>query len=278
MIYGVGGAEANGEKPIGYFPIVEEYIGEGGSFEAPEAIMCQKQPQVLAGASLEGYEALGGIVFENATLGAMEAKSYLVVMGFSDNEAKFEEMAKKYLSESAFNQKLEETKLYWNKKINISYTTSDKQFDNWMYWVNFQPMLRRIYGCSFLPHHDYGKGGRGWRDLWQDCLALLAMDPSGVRSMLLDNFGGVRFDGTNATIIGTKQGEFIADRNNITRVWMDHGAWPFLTTNLYIQQSGDIKFLLEKQSYFKDLQVERGAAKDELWSLSEGNYLQEKIR
>lgn len=276
MIYGVGGAEANGEKPIGYFPIVEEYIGEGGSFEAPEAIMYQKQPQVLAGASLEGYEALGGVVFEKAILGPMEAKSYLVVMGFSDNEAKFEEMAKKYLSESDFDQKLEETKLYWDKKINISYTTSDKQFDNWMYWVNFQPILRRIYGCSFLPHHDYGKGGRGWRDLWQDCLALLAMDPSGVRGMLLDNFGGVRFDGTNATIIGTKQGEFIADRNNITRVWMDHGAWPFLTTNLYIQQSGDIKFLLEKQSYFKDLQVERGAAKDELWSLSEGYYLQEK--
>ena len=48
--------------------------------------------------------------------------------------------------------------------------------------------------------------------------------------MLIDNFGGVRLDGTNATIIGSKQGEFIADRNNITRVWMDHGAWPYLTT------------------------------------------------
>ena len=58
---------------------------------------------------------------------------------------------------------------------------------------------------------------------------------------------------TNATIIGIKQGEFIADRNNITRVWMDHGAWPFLTTKLYIEQRGDIEFLLEKQSYFKDI-------------------------
>lgn len=66
-------------------------------------------------------------------------------------------------------------------------------------------MLRRIYGCSFLPHHDYGKGGRGWRDLWQDCLALLIMEPEQVRKMLIDNFGGVRFDGTNATIIGSKQ-------------------------------------------------------------------------
>lgn len=74
-----------------------------------------------------------------------------------------------------------------------------------MRWVSFQPILRRIYGCSFLPHHDYGKGGRGWRDLWQDCLALLLMNPSGVRQMILDNYGGVRMDGSNATIIGEKQ-------------------------------------------------------------------------
>ena len=71
---------------------------------------------------------------------------------------------------------LEETKNYWQDKINVSYNSADKNFDNWMHWVNFQPMLRRIYGCSFLPHHDYGKGGRGWRDLWQDSLALLIME------------------------------------------------------------------------------------------------------
>ena len=70
--------------------------------------------------------------------------------------------------------------------------------------------------------------------------ALLLMNPSGVRQMILDNYGGVRMDGSNATIIGEKQGVFIADRNHITRVWMDHGFWPFLTTKLYIDQTGDI--------------------------------------
>ena len=140
-----------------------------------------------------------------------------------------------------------------------------------MHWVNFQPMLRRIYGCSFLTHHDYGKGGRGWRDLWQDCLALLIMEPRQVRQMLIDNFGGVRFDGTNATIIGSKQGEFIADRNNIVRVWMDHGAWPYLTTSLYMQQTGDIEFLNEENTYFKDAQIGRGEHRDNLWSDGEGN-------
>jgi len=84
------------------------------------------------------------------------------------------------------------------------------------------------------------------------------MDPSDVRAMLVDNFGGVRTDGTNATIIGSGSGEFIADRNGITRVWMDHAMWPFMTMDLYIKQTGDLKILDEKAPYFIDRQVMRG--------------------
>jgi cellobiose phosphorylase len=84
------------------------------------------------------------------------------------------------------------------------------------------------------------------------------MDPSDVRGMLVDNFGGVRADGTNATIIGSGSGEFIADRNGITRVWMDHAMWPFMTMDLYIKQTGDLKILEETAPYFIDRQVMRG--------------------
>lgn len=273
IVYGVLGSTSNGEKPIGFYPIVEDFIGEGGSFENPKCVLLNQKPIIKSGEKLEGYEAIGAMRFKDEIIEGNESKTYIIAIGFGENKEDFTRISKDLLSDSIFDNLLKETKLYWKNKINIAYHTMDKQFDNWMYWVNFQPILRRIYGCSFLPHHDYGKGGRGWRDLWQDCLALLAMDPSGVRGMLLDNFAGVRFDGTNATIIGTNQGEFIADRNNITRVWMDHGTWPFLTTKLYIEQSGDIEFLLEKQNYFKDLQTVRGSEKDNLWDLSQGNKL-----
>ena len=77
--------------------------------------------------------------------------------------------------------------------------------------------------------------------------------------MIIDNYGGVRVDGTNATIIGNAQGEFIADRNHITRVWMDHAFWPFVTTKFYIDQTGDLEILFEKVPYFKDLQSPKEA-------------------
>jgi hypothetical protein len=166
---------------------------------------------------------------------------------------------------------LEEVKAYWQKKVNVSYYTGNNEFDSYMRWVSFQPFLRRLYGCSFLPHHDYGRGGRGWRDLWQDCLSLLLMDPGDVRSMIVGNYGGVRIDGTNATIIGHKPGEFIADRNGISRVWMDHAFWPYLTTRLYMDQTGDLDVLMEKMPYFKDPLTLRGREVDQQWSDGYGN-------
>ena len=275
MIYAtMAKEEVNGEmvSPVSFCPVVEEFIGDGGSFENPYYVMTNKPlPYTDEEMRVDGYETVGAIRFENAKLAPGEERTYIVVLGYGKSETDIINLGKKYLLKKHFDKYLEATKEYWQNKINVSYRSADTDFDNWMHWVNFQPMLRRIYGCSFLPHHDYGKGGRGWRDLWQDCLALLIMDPEKVRQMLIDNFGGVRFDGTNATIIGNKQGEFIADRNNITRVWMDHGAWPYLTTALYIEQTGDIEFLAEKNSYFKDMQVSRGEDKDLDWNDAQGN-------
>ncbi len=272
-VYGVMGCAGDGSAPKGFFPIVEDYIGEGGSFEMPESVVKNSQDMVGAGYREDGFETVGALRFEDVTLAAGESASYVVALVYGNAKAEIEETFAKYGSEQAFDEGLEANKAYWAEKVNVSYETGDINFDMWMRWVSFQPMLRRIYGCSFLPHHDYGKGGRGWRDLWQDCLALLIMNPDGVRGMLYDNFGGVRIDGSNATIIGTKQGEFIADRNNITRVWMDHGAWPYLTTELYINQSGDLEFLLEETTYFKDLQAARGEKKDWEWNTEQGNLL-----
>ena len=259
------------ESPFSFCPVTEEFIGEGGNFENPYYVAKNKPLPYTEGQEVDGYETVAAIRFNDCELKPGESRSYVIALEYGTSKEELESIGNKYIDVDVFDKYLEETKNYWQDKINVSYNSADKNFDNWMHWVNFQPMLRRIYGCSFLPHHDYGKGGRGWRDLWQDCLALLIMEPEQVRQMLIDNFGGVRFDGTNATIIGSKQGEFIADRNNITRVWMDHGAWPYLTTELYMQQTGDVEFLVEENSYFKDPQVCRGEEKDMIWNDEQGN-------
>lgn len=273
VIYGVFGFEENGQEPIGFYPVAGDFIGEGGSFTNPRALVRNDVAIKEKDYSVNGYEALGGIVFKEISLKAGEEKTYIISMAYANTKEELTLLTNSYQTLGACEKSLQETKAYWLKKLNINYKTASSDFDAWMMWINFQPILRRIYGCSFLPHHDYGKGGRGWRDLWQDCLALLIMNPDVVKDMIYDNFAGVRIDGSNATIIGLKQGEFIADRNNITRVWMDHGAWPFLTTKLYIMQTGDINLLLDENYYFKDIQAVRGEDKDYQWDVKDGNRL-----
>ena len=254
--YGFFAAEEEGIAPVGFCPVLEEFIGEGGALDNPR-FPVTGTPRYDVGDRVDGFEAMGAAIFEKKTLNPGARVEYVTALVIGE-QTKTDDIALPYLSANVFDAQLFKNKTYWKNKVNVRLHTGDKNFDNWMYWVGIQPILRRIYGCSFLPHHDYGKGGRGWRDLWQDCLALIIMDPADVRGMLVDNFGGVRTDGTNATIIGTGSGEFIADRNGITRVWMDHAMWPFMTMDLYIRQSGDIGILNENAPYFIDRQVMRG--------------------
>lgn len=268
-IYYVQGVDASGAAPEAFYPTVDGFIGEGGTFTHPMAVY-KNLDGVPAGTKAAGKEAMGGLRFQTVVLEPGETVEYVLFAGVTEKEEDAGRILSLYGTADKAELALMSVKDYWQKKVSVSYHTGNSRFDCFMRWVSFQPFLRRIYGCSFLPHHDYGRGGRGWRDLWQDCLSLLLMEPCDVRDMILGNYGGVRIDGTNATIIGHQQGTFVADRNGISRVWMDHAVWPFMTTKLYIDQTGDVELLAERASYFKDPQSMRGTDTDRDWEEAYG--------
>ena len=260
-IYYVSGFGPDGCKPAGFYPTVEDWLGEGGTFLRPRALV-ERRPGAAPGVRAEGREAMGAFRFPDLVLEAGAEAHYVLLLGVEESEDAVRQVQAKYDSWDRVQAAWESVRDGWQEKVNVSFRTGDRDFDSLMQWVCFQPFLRRLFGCSFLPHHDYGRGGRGWRDLWQDCLSLLLMDPGGVGQMIEKNFGGVRIDGTNATIIGAGDGHFIADRNGIARVWMDHALWPQMTTKLYIDQTGDVAILNRQAPYFKDAQAMRGTAID----------------
>jgi len=272
LTYMVLGAEGDGTAPEGFYPVLEDFIGEGGSFDWPEAILhAKKVPPSLAGSTVDGYEAFGGVRFRTLELRPGESHSYVLILAVSGEETDSSHFLDNYATSAQFNIFWEQTETYWQTRLRtLTFQTGDLQFDAWIKWVTLQPILRRLYGNSFLPYHDYGRGGRGWRDLWQDIFSLLLMEKGSVDTLLFGNFAGVRLDGSNATIIGNKPGEFKADRNNIPRVWMDHGAWPLMTTQLYVNQTGDLDFLLQPQCYFKDGHTHRCTGNDPDWDISQG--------
>lgn len=256
VTYRVWGGDETGAPPKGFIPLARDFVGEG-SWDCPQAIM-QYDPAALlhAGQSAQGGEMAAAIFFQKVIIAPNETCHYQIVFAIDDDP-------KPYLTPDSVDAALRSTQAWWQMRTGQVFRTGDARFDAWMRWVAVQPKFRKICGCSFLPHHDYGRGGRGWRDLWQDSLALLLSKPNEERGNLLDYFAGVRTDGTNATIIGTAPGEFKADRNNIPRVWMDHSFWPLLTVALYIDETGDDEFLLEERPYFSDHLPWRGERRHE---------------
>lgn len=271
--YGVQGVgDDKFDRPVGFYPTCEEFEGDSGSLEWPYSVVKGISYPHKIGEEIKGKEAMGGLAFRKEILEPGQSVSYVLIMSITDDVSEALSFVRKYGSSELFDRYLAENKNQWSQKLStLDFDTGDADFEKWMKWVALQTVLRRIYGCSFLPYHDYGKGGRGWRDLWQDCTALMLSDPIKVGEMLFNNYAGVRFDGSNATIIGKNPGEFIADRNNIARVWMDHGAWPYQTTRMYLDITGDIDFLFREQTYFKDGQWSRSKSRDDNWNEEYGN-------
>lgn len=264
--YSVYGKDEYGVGPEGVTPLVEEFIGKSGSYIEPHSLEQDEVCLRKEGYEKNGYESIGALWFPEISILPGETHSYIIIMSYNNEGLEYLQLSKAL---EAFDRMKE----YWDNAKLVSVRSFDKDFDRWMDWISLQPELRRIYGCSFLPYHDYGRGGRGWRDLWQDCLALILMKPEEIRKNLADFFAGVRIDGTNATIIGNKPGEFIADRNSIVRVWMDHAYWPLRTVSLYLEQTGDYEFLLEKRPYFRDQIIHRGEGIDFTFGENSGNQL-----
>lgn len=265
------GCDGSGNAPEYIYPTQEMFCGEGGDLEAPEAVLALTLP---AKQRIQGREAFGGLRFRKVALRPGESKTYIILAGIVEDPSAVERIFAAYGSTAGVEAAFALTQEFWTAKADdYRVRTGDADFNNWFRWVSIQPTLRRVFGCSFLPDFDYGKGGRGWRDLWQDCLGLLLSEPGHVRELLLNNFSGVRIDGSNATIIGTLPGEFISDRNNVSRVWMDHGVWPLLTLELYMDETGDLGVLSEKVAYFRNHERSRSRVIDREWKLSDGQRL-----
>ena len=104
---------------------------------------------------------MGGLRFAEITLAPGACAEYIIISGISDDQSP-EEMMEGLKTADFVKKVFEETRAYWQEQVNVRFHTGDPDFDRWMCWVSFQPFLRRLFGCSFLPHHDYGRGGRGW--------------------------------------------------------------------------------------------------------------------
>ncbi len=273
MQYLIYGFDPEGEAPNAFYPYMLDFIGEGGSLDNPETVYRNLPPQWESKGLPHGKEAIGAFRFDEVELTPGESKTWVILHGISDQEADFDRWIQTYRSHYQSEEILRQTLNFWEDYGNsLRVETNDKSLNGLLPWLNFQLKCRQVYGNSYLPDFGYGRGGRGWRDLWQDLISIFLLDAESAREEMLNNFRGIRIDGSNATIIGTKPGEFIADRNNIPRTWSDHGAWPVYVLQFYLHETGDFNFLLREIPFWKDKHIYRSKRHDEHYQSSHGNW------
>ncbi len=269
--YLVLGYDEQGNAPTDIFRTVRDFAGEGGSLDKPLAVIENLPEKEFKNRQIDGFEALGGLRFSDTNLQSGEEQAFIVINGITDNANDQNEWKTEFGTLEKAEAAADQTRKYWQKIVNeVSFETGDPGFDNWTKWVNYQLICRQVYGNSYLPDFGYGRGGRGWRDLFSDLLSIFLIDPENAKQEIINNFNGIRVDGTNATIVGTKPGEFVADRNNVPRTWSDHGTWPFFVLNFYMHQTGDFDVLFQEVSFWKDMHVFRSKKKDEDWNEAYG--------
>ncbi|PKL00566.1 MAG: cellobiose phosphorylase [Tenericutes bacterium HGW-Tenericutes-1] len=273
-LYGVFSKSSLHEEVNTYTPILNDFVGEGNDMFYPITPRNNQPSSYHVGSQVDGYDIIAGLGYNTVELNPNNSFTILFGIFMSPSLNLLKKQVKQYLSFNQFETLFTQSLDFWKEQLkSIDFYLGDDSLTGWTKWVCLQPTMRRIYGCSFLPHHDYGRGGRGWRDLWQDSLSLIFKEPHRVREDILGHFAGVRIDGSNATIVGIARGEFHADRNKIVRVWSDHGAWPLLTVDRYLNRTGDIDFLFEKQTYFKDKFAHYTHSIDASYSETQGNFL-----
>ncbi|MEG0470495.1 MAG: hypothetical protein RR562_11355, partial [Longicatena sp.] len=120
----------------------------------------------------------------HSNLKAKGKETFAIILGCSENQgAYFRQIQEKYNEKDAILKELDETKIYWEKKVTNSMQTGDVYLDIMANgWLLYQTIVCRLYARSAF----YQSGGAlGYRDQLQDTLALIDSWPERTREQIV---------------------------------------------------------------------------------------------
>ena len=109
------------KSPESFYPTVEQFIGEGGSFLIPEAVRTEKAG-AKAGEKFQGKEAVGAIKFANRiNKTAGDGKLYHSLQVLRKKKMTVNAITGRYRSVLEVKEELNTVKKHWIDKVNIDF-------------------------------------------------------------------------------------------------------------------------------------------------------------
>lgn len=225
--------------PRGFDSQRRNFMGNYGDFSAPRAVVEGKTENSIAC----GWSPVGALMLP-CHLRAGETKTFIFVLGFSEDIKEPPRKAKKFSKEEAVEKELQKLKAQWDENLNkFSCRTPDDEL-NLMANTWNQYQCRTTFNWSrSASYYESGIGrGMGFRDSNQDTLGFVHMIPGKVKERIKDLAATQLPDGSAYH----QYSPLTKKANPSDHKYGDDHLWLIFSTAGYLKETGDLQFLKEK--------------------------------
>jgi len=216
-----------------------DFMGRYGDFSNPRAVIEGTMNNSIAG----GWSPVGSQMF-NVKLKAGETKTFIFVLGFSEDINEPSKKIAKYSSLDVVNEELDRLKKHWEEGLNkFTVQSDDPELDLMLNtWNQYQ--CRTTFNWSrSASYYESGIGrGMGFRDSNQDTLGFVHMIPAKVKERIKD-LAATQFSGGNAY---HQYSPLTKKANPSDHKYGDDHLWLTVSVPAYIKETGDVEFLKEE--------------------------------
>lgn len=228
--------------PKGFDTQRRDFMGNYGDFSAPRAVVEGKMNNSIAC----GWAPVGALIIP-CKLKAGETKTFIFVLGFSEDIKEPPKKVKKYGDRKVVEKELQKLKEYWDENLNkFSCRTSDPELDLMVNtWNQYQ--CRTTFNWSrSASYYESGIGrGMGFRDSNQDTLGFVHMIPGKVKERIKDLAATQLPDGSAYH----QYSPLTKKANPSNHRYSDDHLWLVFSTAGYLKETGDIDFMKEKVTF-----------------------------
>jgi len=220
--------------PKGFDTQRKDFMGNYGDWSAPRAVAEGKMNNSLA----VGWSPVGAQMF-NFKLKAGETRTFVFVLGFTEDIKEPPAKIKKFEDPKAVEKELGKIKAYWEKNLNkFSVQSEDPELDLMVNTWNQYQCLTTFNWSRSASYYESGIGrGMGFRDSNQDTLGFVHLIPEKVKGRIIDLASNQFEDGS-----AYHQYSPLSKKGNGSGYGDDH-LWLTVSVPSYIKETGDIRFL-----------------------------------
>lgn len=242
----------------------DDFLGVYGSIERPDAVL-----RGTSGNSVASGGAVIGSHHLKVTLAPGESRSYIFILGYSENaqDDKWEAPGiinktaaraamKRFSTDAQAEEALQALNDYWSTLLsNFSLQSSDEKLNRMVnIWNQYQCMVTFNMSRS-ASYFESGTGrGMGFRDSCQDLLGFVHLIPDRARQRILD-IAATQFEDGSAY----HQYQPLTKKGNsdIGSGFNDDPLWLIAGTAAYIKETGDLSILDEIVDFDNDPSLAR---------------------